>query len=187
MMAGAMSGSTISAFLRQDFNLSTCASRITRRKARRNILYQKIIVVGNLGSDPEMRYMPDGTAVTNFSLATNRRWTDKSGEPREETIWLRVSVWDKQAETVNQYLSKGSKVLVEGRLQPDPATGSPRLFTRHDGTVGTSYEIRADTVRFLSTVAESQANAQNAANGEISGNAGNPAPEEDMEDDDLPF
>jgi single-strand DNA-binding protein len=113
-------------------------------------MYQKIIVVGNLGGDPEMRYMPDGTAVTNFSLATNRRWTDgATGQPRDETTWFRVSVWRKQAEVANQYLSKGRRVLVEGRLRPDPASGGPRTFTRQDGTVGASYEITADSIQFL--------------------------------------
>ncbi|MDX1613311.1 MAG: single-stranded DNA-binding protein [Candidatus Promineifilaceae bacterium] len=113
-------------------------------------MYQKIIIVGNLGTDPEMRYMPDGTAVTNFSVATNRRWTDRnSGEPREETTWFRVSVWRRQAETANQYLSKGRRVLIEGRLRPDPQTGSPRTFQRQDGTVGASYDLTADSVQFL--------------------------------------
>ncbi len=113
-------------------------------------MYQKIIVVGNLGRDPEMRYLPDGTAVTNFSIATNRRWTDRvSGEPREETTWFRVSVWGRQAETANQYLSRGKSVLVEGALQSDPQTGGPRLYTRQDGTVGSSYEIRASNIRFM--------------------------------------
>ena len=65
-------------------------------------MYQKLIIVGNLGQDPEMRYMPDGQAVTNFSLATNRRWTDgPTGQPREETTWFRISVWGKQAEGRN--------------------------------------------------------------------------------------
>lgn len=113
-------------------------------------MYQKIIIAGNLGGDPEMRYMPDGTAVTNFSVATNRRWTDgQSGEQREETIWFRVSVWRRQAETANEYLSKGSQVLVEGRIRPDPQTGGPRTFTRQDGTVGASYDVTADVVRFI--------------------------------------
>lgn len=114
-------------------------------------MYQKIIVVGNLGRDPEMRYMPDGTPVTSFSIATNRRWNDsRTGQQQDETAWFRVSVWRKQAETANQYLSKGSKVLVEGRLKVDAQTGGPSLFTRQDGTVGASFEIVADTVRFLS-------------------------------------
>lgn len=113
-------------------------------------MYQKIIIVGNLGRDPEMRYMADGTAVTNLSVATNRRWTDQSsGEQKEQTTWFRVSVWGRQAETVNQYLSKGRRVLVEGRMETDPQTGGPRLFTRQDGTVGASFEVRAFLVRFL--------------------------------------
>jgi single-strand DNA-binding protein len=113
-------------------------------------MYQKIIVVGNLGGDPEMRYLPDGTAVTNFSVATNRRWTDqRTGQPVDETTWFRVSVFGRQAESANQYLSKGRQVLVEGRLQPDAQTGGPRLWTGQDGTVRASYEIRALTVQFL--------------------------------------
>lgn len=113
-------------------------------------MYQKIIVVGNLGRDPEMRYMPDGTAVTSFSIATSRRWTDRNtGQPVDETTWFRVSVWGNQAESTNQYLSKGRRVLVEGRLTVDPNTGGPRVFTRQDGTVGASYEIRAFNVKFL--------------------------------------
>ncbi len=114
-------------------------------------MYQKIIIIGNLGRDPEMRYMPDGTAVTSFSVATSRRWTDRqSGQPVDETTWFRVTVWGRQGETANQYLSKGSKVLVEGRIKPDTNTGSPRLWTRQDGTVGSSFEVTADAVRFLS-------------------------------------
>ena len=113
-------------------------------------MYQRITLVGNLGSDPEMRYLPDGRPVTNFSLATNRRWSDRqSGEQREETVWWRVSVFGNQAEACNQYLSKGRQVLVEGRMRPDPNTGAPRIWTRQDGTPGASYEINANNVRFL--------------------------------------
>lgn len=113
-------------------------------------MYQKIIVAGNLGGDPEMRYMPDGTPVTNFSLATNKKWTDKAtGEPKEETCWFRVAVWRGQAESVNEYLSKGRQCIVEGKLKPDPTTGGPRIWTRPDGTVGATYEITADVVRFI--------------------------------------
>lgn len=113
-------------------------------------MYQSITIVGNLGRDPEMRYMPDGTAVTNLNVATNRRWTDQAtGQPVEEVTWFRVSVWGRQAEACNEYLSKGRQVLVEGVLKPDPATGGPRLFTRNDGSVGSSFEVRASSVRFL--------------------------------------
>ncbi len=114
-------------------------------------MYQKIMIVGNLGRDPEMRYMPDGTAVTSFSVATNRGWKDQAtGQPVKETAWFRVTVWRRQAETANQYLSQGKKVLVEGRLNVDPNTGGPKLWTRQDGTVGTSFEITASRVVFLS-------------------------------------
>jgi single-strand DNA-binding protein len=112
-------------------------------------MYQKIIVVGNLGRDPEMRYTPSGQPVTNFSVATNRKWTNADGSPGEETVWFRVTAWGKLGETCNQYLSKGRQVLVEGRLTPDPETGGPRIWTRQDGTPGASFEITAFTVKFL--------------------------------------
>lgn len=114
-------------------------------------MYQKLIIAGNLGKDPEMRYSPSGDAVTNLNVATSRKYTDKSGQQVEETIWVRVSVWGKQAEACNQYLKKGRAVLVEGRLNADKATGGPRIFTRQDGTSGASFEMTADTVRFLSS------------------------------------
>ncbi|MBE2202172.1 MAG: single-stranded DNA-binding protein [Anaerolinea sp.] len=142
-------------------------------------MYQKIIIVGNLGRDPEMRYMPDGTAVTNFNLASSRRWTGADGQSREETTWFRIEVWRKQAETANQYLNKGSKVLVEGRIKPDPNTGGPRLWTRQDGTVGASFEVVADTVRFLTPKG---GEGSYAGGGDYS-EEGAPAHEED----DIPF
>ncbi len=113
--------------------------------------YHTVILVGNLGKDPEMRYTPSGQAVTNFNVASSRQYTDSNGQMVKETIWFRVSTWGKQAETCNQYLKKGSKVLVEGRLVPDGSTGGPRVWTRQDGTTGASYEISASTVRFLSS------------------------------------
>jgi single-strand DNA-binding protein len=112
-------------------------------------MYQKVIIVGNLGRDPEMRYTPQGKPVTNFSVATSRKWTNADGTPGEETIWFRVSAWGRTAEVCNEYLSKGRQVLIEGRLRPDPETGGPRLWTRQDGTAGASFEITAFTVKFL--------------------------------------
>jgi single-strand DNA-binding protein len=120
-------------------------------------MYHNIIIVGNLGRDPEMRYTPSGQAVTNFNVATNRQYTASDGTQVKETIWFRVSTWGKTAETTNQFLRKGSKVLVEGRLNPDQATGGPRIWTRQDGTPAASYEITASQVRFLSTRAEDEA------------------------------
>jgi single-strand DNA-binding protein len=113
-------------------------------------MYQKIVIVGNLGRDPEMRYTPSGQAVTNFSVATNRRYTSSSGERVDETVWFRVSVWGRQAETCKQYLSKGRKVLVEGRLTADPQSGGPRIWTDSQGEKRASFEISAVTVQFLS-------------------------------------
>ena len=121
--------------------------------------YQTIIVVGRLGKDPEMRYTPSGQAVASFSLATDRQYTGQDGTVVKETTWFRVSVWGKQAETVNQYLSKGKMVLVEGRLQADPKSGGPRIYQRQDGTSGASFEISANTVRFLSPRSEGGAGA----------------------------
>ena len=136
-------------------------------------MYHTIILVGNLGRDPEMRYTPSGQAVTNFSIAINDNYTSKAGEKVERTIWVRVSTWGKQAENCNQYLSKGSKVLVEGRLVAD-TTGGPRIWTRQDGTAGTSFEVSATTVRFLSSKGES--------------NEGSNSPDiPHIEDDDIPF
>jgi single-strand DNA-binding protein len=114
-------------------------------------MYHTIIIVGNLGRDPEMRYTPSGQAVTNFNVATNRQYTGSDGNQVKETIWFRVSTWGKQAETCNQYLRKGSKVLIEGRLVPDSSTGGPRLWQRQDGSSAASFEVSANTVRFLSS------------------------------------
>lgn len=141
-------------------------------------MFEKVIVVGNLGNDPEMRYMADGTAVTNFSIATNRQWTDQAtGEGREQTTWYRVSVWGRQAEACNEYLEKGRTALVEGRMNADPDTGGPRLFTRQDGTVGSSYELRAFNVRFLG------GGNGNGKKDDDYGHAGTPVSEED----EIPF
>lgn len=112
-------------------------------------MYQQITIVGYLGRDPEMRFTPSGQAVTSFSVATSRSYTNNTGQKVDETTWFRVSVWGSQAEACNQYLSKGRPVLVVGRLRPDPQTGNPRIYTRNDGTPGASYEINALQVKFL--------------------------------------
>jgi len=116
--------------------------------------YHTVILAGNLGRDPEMRYTPAGQAVTNFSVAVNDDYTNNNGERVKRTIWVRVSAWGKQAENCNQYLKKGSKVLVEGRLTVDANTGGPRIWTGQDGTARASFEVSAQTVRFLSSRSE---------------------------------
>lgn len=144
-------------------------------------MYQKIIVAGNVGRDPEMRYMPDGTAVTSFSVATNRSWNDRqTGQRVDETTWFRVSVWGRRAEVANQYLAKGRQVLVEGRIKPDPSTGGPKLFTRQDGTVGASFEIIADNFSFIGSREDT---GDFASDGESVGGSAAPAQEED----EIPF
>ena len=113
-------------------------------------MFHTVILVGNLGREPEMRFTPGGQQVTNFSVATNRTFNNNAGEQVKETVWFRISTWGKLAETCNRYLHKGSRVLVEGRLIPDPATGGPRVYQGQSGP-GASFEINAATVRFLSS------------------------------------
>ena len=132
-------------------------------------MYHKVIIVGNLGRDPEMRFIPSGQAVTSFSVAV----TDGFGD-RKKTIWFRVSAWDKQAETCNNYLKKGSKVLVEGRINADD-NGNPRTWTRQDGSTSASYELTAQTVRFLSSRNEGPAESESSY------------PDLPSDDDEIPF
>ena len=106
----------------------------------------KITLIGNVGSDPEMRYTPNGKAVTSFRIATNYRYSGPDGERKEETEWFRVSVWGKQAESCNQFLSKGRRVYVEGRLRS-------RNWEGQDGQMRTSLEVSANRVIFLDRVA----------------------------------
>ena len=108
-------------------------------------MFHKLTIVGNLGKDPDMRFTTDGKAVTTFSVAASNR--------KDETVWFRVSTWDKQAETCNQYLHKGSKVLVEGALKAD-AQGNPRVYQKKDGTWAASFDVAAENVRFLSSRGE---------------------------------
>jgi single-strand DNA-binding protein len=128
-------------------------------------MYHKILLVGNLGRDPEMRITPSGTAVTNFSMATSEKWTGQDGQPQERTIWWRVSVFGKSGEACNEYLKKGSKVLVEGRMTADPKTGNPRLWQGQDGQMRASFEVTALTVKFLSSRGETAGSAGGAATG----------------------
>jgi single-strand DNA-binding protein len=142
-------------------------------------MYQTIIIAGNVGRDPEMRYTPSGQAVTSFSVATNRQYTSNNGELVKETIWFRISAWGKQAETCNQYIKKGSKVLVEGRLTADPATGGPRIWQAQDGSSRASFEVSAQTVRFLSSRSETEGGAASVP---VAEEGGAPA-----ENEDIPF
>jgi len=103
----------------------------------------KAIIVGNLGRDPELKYLENGTAICRLSVATTRRWTNNDGETVEETEWHRVSVWGKQAESCEKFLSKGRQVYVEGRLR------TSKYKDKEDGSDKYSTEIVAETVQFL--------------------------------------
>lgn len=106
-------------------------------------MYQKTLVIGHLGRDPEMRYTPGGQAVTSFSVATTRKWTDRNGQQQEKTTWFRVTAWDKLGELCNQYLTKGKLVLVEGDIDAS-------AYTAQDGQPRAGLELTARNVRFLS-------------------------------------
>jgi len=101
-------------------------------------MYAKTILIGRLGADPEMRYTPDGTPVTNFSVATDRTWTDSAGQKQQRTTWYGVTAWQRLAETCHQYLAKGRLVMVEGEVQ------QPKPYQGRDGTWRASLEVRAD-------------------------------------------
>ena len=140
----------------------------------------KIMVIGNVGTDPDMRYTPNGSAVTSFRLATNRRYTMASGEQREETEWFRVTAWNRLAEQCNQYVTKGRRVYAEGRLRSDTWTGN-------DGQTRFTNEIIANQVVFL------DGRAQDGEGGDMGpppgggyqGGAPDPGPDVDAED--LPW
>ncbi|MBI3602080.1 MAG: single-stranded DNA-binding protein [Candidatus Omnitrophica bacterium] len=102
----------------------------------------KVLLIGNLTKDPELRYTPNGTAVTNLRIAVNRKFKDRSGELKEDTCFITVTAWDKQAEICNQYLQKGRAVFVEGILQS-------RSWETSDGQKRSTIDVRAERIQFL--------------------------------------
>lgn len=103
----------------------------------------KVLLIGNLTKDPELRYTPNGTAVANIRIAVNRKFKDRSGELKEDTCFITVTAWDKQAEICNQYLQKGRQVFVEGILQS-------RSWDAPDGQKRSTIDVRAERIQFLS-------------------------------------
>lgn len=141
----------------------------------------KIMVIGNLGTDPEMRYTPSGSPVTSFRLATTRRYNTQDGERREETEWFTVVAWSNLAEQVNQYLAKGRRAYVEGRLHS-------HSFQGNDGQMRFRNEIIADRVLFLDRAGTGEPQAGEArppTSGEPERAEAEPA--EPSTPDDLPF
>jgi single-strand DNA-binding protein len=121
-------------------------------------MYQKSIVVGHLGRDPEMRYTPSGVPVTSFSIATTRKWSSANGEQQEKTTWFRVTCWRKLAELTAQYLKKGRLVLVEGDIDAS-------AYTDREGNARASLELTATNIKFLGGRGEGEG-APGAAGGE---------------------
>ncbi|MDP2828124.1 MAG: single-stranded DNA-binding protein [Sulfuricellaceae bacterium] len=159
----------------------------------------KVIIVGNLGKDPEMRYMPSGDALCNFNVATTDSWKDKSGEKQEKTEWHRISMFGKLAEIAGQYLKKGSQVYIEGRLQT-------RKWTNKEGQDQYTTEIVANEMKMLGSrsggggntfeVVDKEPSGSGSSSGGGSRPASNPAPAnppgngfggDAFGDDDIPF
>ena len=161
-------------------------------------MYNRVILVGRLTRDPELRYLPNGTAVATFGIATSRTWTDRNtNEKKEEVMFIDVTSFARSAEIVNQYLKKGNKVLVEGRLVLD-------RWTDQNGQNRSRHTVRADSVQFMETRAEAQ-NSQSSYNSPSQGDyapqnqysnqtkpASSPSqpnniPEIDIDDEEIPF
>lgn len=145
----------------------------------------KVMIIGNLGGDPEMRYTPTGAAVATFSVACNRTWTNRdTGERQEHTEWVRVVTWDRLAENCSQYLSKGRPVYVEGRLQT-------RQWEDQQGQTRYMTEVVAQDVQFLSGRGEGGGEFGGGGYGGGGGGGGNwqggPPPSGPVDADDLPF
>jgi len=136
-------------------------------------MYQRIIIVGNVGRDAEMRYTPTGVPVTSFSVAVNRRWNSASGEQQEKTTWFRVTCWRKLAETAGQYVKKGSKILVEGEVEA-------QAYVDREGTARGTLELTASNFRFLGSRAE-------AGEGGAPGAPGAAGEDFPVHEDDIPF
>jgi single-strand DNA-binding protein len=136
----------------------------------------KVILVGNLGRDPELRYTQGGSAVTNFTLATNEKWRDKDGNNQERTEWHRIVVWGRSAENCAQYLQKGSTVFIEGRLQT-------REWEDKEGHKRNTTEINALSVQFLS----SRGGGGGAGRGPAANDPGPGDADQGPSGDDIPF
>jgi single-strand DNA-binding protein len=149
----------------------------------------KVIILGRLGQDPEMKYTPSGSAVCNFSLATTENWTDKSGQKQEKTEWHKIVVWGKLAELCNQYLAKGRQAFIEGKLQT-------RSWDDKEGQKRYTTEILATTVQFIGgakdavntkSVDQTAGMNQNPVSHENMNQDYQPAAETHFAADDIPF
>ena len=109
-------------------------------------MIQRLEIIGTMGKDPDLRYTPEGKATTTITVATNRN----TANGQRETTWFHVICWEKTAEYLSKYAQKGAKIYASGRLVVDPQTGGPRIFKKQDGSVSTSFEMVAETVKLIS-------------------------------------
>ena len=141
----------------------------------------KVILVGNLGRDAELRYTPGGAAIAKFSLATTEKWSDKSGGQQERTEWHNIDLWGKQAETLAEYLTKGKQVYVEGRLQTDE-------YTDKEGIKRKSVRVRCDRVVLLGGGGGGRGgNFERGGGSDAASHGGATETAEPLTEDDIPF
>ena len=143
----------------------------------------KVIILGRLGQDPELKTTPSGASVCQFSLATSESWTDRNGQKQEKTEWHRIVVWNKLADLCNQYLSKGRQAFVEGKIQT-------RSWEDRDGNKRYTTEIVANTVQFIggqTAQMDNQSSYQQQQPAEQSNNSYQAPVEDNFTSDDIPF
>jgi single-strand DNA-binding protein len=138
--------------------------------------FNKIILVGNLGRDPELRYTPQGTPVCSFTVATNEKRKDRAGEMQDVTTWFRVTLWGRQAETASQYLTKGRPIYVEGRLRLEE-------WTDRDGKQRFTLEVHATDMQFIGGGRGDEASGTTSKATSTEQQQSEP----DLSDDDIPF
>ena len=137
--------------------------------------FNRVMLMGNLTRNPELKYTPSGTAVTDLGLAVNESFKNKAGETVEQTCFVDVVVWGRQAETASEYLTKGSPAFIEGRLQFDQ-------WENQEGEKRSKLRVRAERVQFLSSGASNENNSS-----EFQADSGKVTPEDSSLDDDVPF
>jgi len=137
--------------------------------------YASTTIIGNIGKDPELKFLPNGNPVCRLSVATNENYTNNKGEKVKKTTWWNVSVFGKQGEAVASFKHKGEEVHVVGRMQSDPLTGGPRIWTGQDGTARASYELVAREITFIGKPNGARPASQDGTEGN------------DMGEDDIPF
>lgn len=142
--------------------------------------FNKIIIVGNLGRDPELRYTPQGTPVCSFTVATNDKRKDRAGETQDHTTWFRVTLWGRQAETASQYLTKGRPIYIEGKVRLEE-------WTDRDGKQRFTLEVHATDMQFIGGGRGEEGRGGTATGTDRTGDGGGGGGENDLTDDDIPF